>query len=367
VNRPPGLPAIGYRAGTYSQFLASMRARLSSPAYPALAGLTARDTGDPAIALLDGWAVAADVLTFYTERLANEGFLRTATLDQSLQLLGRLVGYQPRPGVAAGTFLSYTLDKDPSGRDTTATIPGGARAQSVPAPGQVAQSFETSAGLLARWSWNDLQVRMRQPVQVAAAQLPHLDEVSLSGTALNLTPGGRLLFVFGAEPAMQALWAVSRVRIDQAAGVTVASQQATPPSTLIQMQAAYRELFSDPQIGLEGRAARSRIIGRFVTEAMQPLLDSIDTYATPADLADALDQLLQRLDEATALAAAYPGIHAWFADTLRPALAAIAQQLAQLQPRSDRARPAPLFTALGLERGDQQADPALIAVGAILG
>jgi predicted phage baseplate assembly protein len=367
LNRPPGLAAIGYRAGTYGQFLASMRARLSSPAYPALAGLTARDTGDPAIALLDGWAIAADVLTFYTERLANEGFLRTATLDQSLQLLGRLVGYQPRPGVAAGTFLSYTLDKDPSGRDTTATIPGGARAQSVPAPGQVAQSFETSAGLLARWSWNDLQVRMRQPVQVAAAQLPHLDEVSLSGTALNLAPGSRLLFVFGAEPAMQALWAVSRVRIDQAAGVTVASQQATPPSTLSQMQAAYRELFSDPRIGLEGRAARSRIIGRFVTEAMQPLLDSIDTYATPADLAGALDRLLQRLDEATALAVPYPGIHDWFTDTLRPALAAIAQQLAQLQPQSDRARPAPLFTALALERGDQETDPALLAIGAILG
>jgi predicted phage baseplate assembly protein len=367
MNNPPGLAAIGYRAGTYSQFLASMRARLSSPAYPALAGLTARDTGDPAIALLDGWAIAADILAFYTERLANEGYLRTAALDQSLQLLGRLVGYQPRPGLAAGTFLSYTLDKDPSGRDTTVTIPGGARAQSVPAPGQVAQSFETSADLLARWSWNDLQVRMRQPVQIAATQLPHLNEVSLSGTALNLTPGGRLLFIFGTEPTLQALWTVSQVRIDRTAGVTVTGQRAAPPPTLNEIRAVYRELFSDPLIGLESRAARSRIIGRFVTEAMRPLLETIDTFSTPDDLAGALDRLLQRLDEATALAAPYRSVHDWFTDTLRPALAAILPQLAQLQPQSDRAQPpAPLFTALALERGDQAVDPALLAIGAVL-
>jgi len=72
VANRPGLPAIADRAGDYGGFLSSMRARLSSPAYPALARLTARDTGDPAIALLDGWAIVADVLTFYTERLANE-------------------------------------------------------------------------------------------------------------------------------------------------------------------------------------------------------------------------------------------------------------------------------------------------------
>src|SRR6266516_1031317 len=117
IQNPPGQASIAYRTGSYDRFLAAMLARLSSPAYPALSGLTVRSLDDPAIALLDGWAVVADVVTFYTERIANEGYLRTATEPTSLRLLGRLVGYAPRPGVAAATYLAYTLDRDPGGRD----------------------------------------------------------------------------------------------------------------------------------------------------------------------------------------------------------------------------------------------------------
>src|SRR4051794_37085458 len=77
ANRP-GLDAIAYRIGTHSTFLETMKARLSSQDFPALAGLTTREGSDPAIALLDAWAMVADVLTFYQERIANEGYLRTA-------------------------------------------------------------------------------------------------------------------------------------------------------------------------------------------------------------------------------------------------------------------------------------------------
>ena len=42
--------------------------------YP-LSRLATRSTGDPAIAILDAWALVADVLTFYQERIANEGYL----------------------------------------------------------------------------------------------------------------------------------------------------------------------------------------------------------------------------------------------------------------------------------------------------
>jgi predicted phage baseplate assembly protein len=234
VTNPSGLPAITYRAGDYGGFLSSMRARLSSPAYPALSAFTVRDTGDPAVALLDGWAVVADILTFYTERLANEGYLRTATQDQSLRLLGRLVGYAQRPGVAADTYLSYTLDKDPSGQDTTVTISSGTRAQSIPAPGQDPQSFESSDDLLARWSWNDLQVRMRQPVQITSAGLSGLSQVSLSGTGTGLKPGNRLLFVFGDAPGSQALFVASQVAVDQTANVTVVGQALPPSGSMVQ-------------------------------------------------------------------------------------------------------------------------------------
>ena len=60
--------------------------------------------------MLDAWAAVADVLTFYQERIANEGYLRTATERRSVLELARLVGYQPRPGVASSVYLAYTLD-----------------------------------------------------------------------------------------------------------------------------------------------------------------------------------------------------------------------------------------------------------------
>ena len=52
--------------------------------YPALRALTTRDNSDPTIAVLDAFAVMGDVLTFYQERIANEGYLRTATERRSI-------------------------------------------------------------------------------------------------------------------------------------------------------------------------------------------------------------------------------------------------------------------------------------------
>jgi hypothetical protein len=93
-----------------------------------------------AIALLDGWATVGDVLTFYQERIANEGYLRTATERRSILELARLVGYKLRP-VSLRLFISltrWTILRS-SGRDSRR-----ARSQSIPNPGETPQSFETS-------------------------------------------------------------------------------------------------------------------------------------------------------------------------------------------------------------------------------
>ena len=80
----------------------------------ALAALQTRSDDDSAITLLDMWATVADVLTFYQERIANEGYLRTARLRDSILRMTRLLDYQLRPGVAATTLLAFTLDKNAS-------------------------------------------------------------------------------------------------------------------------------------------------------------------------------------------------------------------------------------------------------------
>src|SRR5450631_2861360 len=124
VNRP-GLSVLNYRVGTHGAFLETMKARLStmtvdvpsadgqtSETYTPLRALTTRDASDFSIALLDGWATIADVLTFYQERIANEGYLPTATERRSILELARLIGYKLRPGVAATVYLAYTIDKN---------------------------------------------------------------------------------------------------------------------------------------------------------------------------------------------------------------------------------------------------------------
>src|SRR5207253_10195459 len=107
-----------------------------------LRSLTTRDSDDFTIALLDGWATLADVLTFYQERIANEFWLRTATERDSIRRLAQLIGYRLRPGVAAETPLSFLLDQAP-GAPTEVTVEIGTRVQSVPGAKEKAQTFET--------------------------------------------------------------------------------------------------------------------------------------------------------------------------------------------------------------------------------
>lgn len=192
ANRP-GLPSLTYRVGTHGRFFEGLKARLSAAELAPLQGLRTRDSGDFTIALLDGWATMADVLTFYQERLANEGYLRTATERRSILELGRLVGYEPRPGVAASVFFAYTLEKGAS----PVTIPMGARAQSIPDPGELAQSFETSFPLEAREAWNTLQPRLTRPqdIRMVGTAL-NVDTLYLAGTSSQLKPGDPLLFEF---------------------------------------------------------------------------------------------------------------------------------------------------------------------------
>ena len=76
ANRP-WLSAIDYRLGTFATFREAILDELAGT--PALAGLRSRVSDDYGVATVEMWSAVADVLTFYTERIANEAFLRTAT------------------------------------------------------------------------------------------------------------------------------------------------------------------------------------------------------------------------------------------------------------------------------------------------
>lgn len=189
INRA-GLARIAYRVGTHTQFRQTMLAALSSKRHLRLQALTTRDDDDFTIALLDAWATLADVLTFYQERLVNESYLRTATEIGAILRLARLIGYELRPGVAASARLAFTLEDAPGSPEAT-TIDIGTKVQSIPGPGETAQTFETTEKLAARLEWTAMRPQTARP-QTIAAGTKHL---YLRGTATQLQPGDAILLV----------------------------------------------------------------------------------------------------------------------------------------------------------------------------
>lgn len=241
ANRP-GLLALNYRVGTHATFVETMKARLSNfyledsepqgqklPAkvYP-LSELATRDADDPAIAMLDAWATVADVLTFYQERIANEGYLRTATERRSVLELARLVGYNLRPGVASSTYLAYILEKD----SAPVTIPAGSRAQSVPGPGETMQAFETSFDLPARVDWNILRPRTTRPQSPNEHDRVAGKALYFKGVTTNLKPNDAILVDFGIANRGQQLYRIMEVVADAEANRTKVTLQpwAQPPN-----------------------------------------------------------------------------------------------------------------------------------------
>jgi baseplate J-like protein len=213
----PGLAQLPYRVGHRAAFLAAAIRRLprvtvqdpeagdDAPARP-LRALTTRRPDDFTLALLDGWACTADVLSFYSERIINEGYLRCATERRSVVELGRLLGYRPRPGVSATAWLSYGIEDG-----AEVTIAAGSAVQSTPAPGSVPQTFETAEDLDARGEWNRLPLqRTRAPDVDDLAPIRDGETVDLvvAGTPV-LTPGDMVLADAGGTHAPLRLLAVA--------------------------------------------------------------------------------------------------------------------------------------------------------------
>lgn len=215
IDNPPGQPTLNYRIGVHSTFFQRMIARLARQILPdgehlgtrPLAKLTARTSDDPAIALIDAWATVGHVLTFYQERIANEGYLRTATERRSVLELARAIGYELAPGVAAGVYLAFTVDESDATPDET-TIAAGTQVQSIPTKeGALPQTFETAIDFAAKVWWNKLRPQRSKPQEISL----DAQELYLQGTNLNLAVGDRLLLV--GKDSQAKVVAVRRKRI----------------------------------------------------------------------------------------------------------------------------------------------------------
>ena len=204
LQNEPGLDALSYRVSTYGKSRDRMFKLISQTAFEytdlndptasiktgaaPLANLTTRDTGDLSIALIDSWAIACDVLSFYQERIINEGYLRTATERRSVLELAREIGYELAPGVSASTYLAYIVESSPLS-PRVVTVPKGSAVQSVPQKEEAPQTFEVSEDTEVRVNWNAVVPQMSTR-QVLA---PGLSIVLIEGPVSLVARGDFLL------------------------------------------------------------------------------------------------------------------------------------------------------------------------------
>ena len=295
IYNRPGLTALSYRLGTYGSFLEQLFDGVGSAtildgpnqgAQP-LAGLTTRSLDDPSIALLDAWAIVADILTFYQERIANEGYLRTATERRSVLELARAIGYELSPGVAASAYLQFTVEEI-IGAATAAgvraqalagpgssvfnsgivDVPQGAQVQSVPAPGQLPQTFETSVDFEASVEWNSLSPRLVRQADLALSN----GKLYLLGTNASFQPGS---FVWLHEsdlyPLNAALFGQAGGMFDFIPLISRVSDVAGLSNLKLDVSALSAATSKSAAVDTQASTLSSHLVARSLAETAKPL------------------------------------------------------------------------------------------------
>ncbi len=103
-----GLDDLPRQLFTFAELKRAMldRAALQS----ALADWRARASDDYGVLWLELWAYVGELLSLYDKAIADESYVRTAKLRPSLRRLLELLGYVPRPAVAATVELAVLAD-----------------------------------------------------------------------------------------------------------------------------------------------------------------------------------------------------------------------------------------------------------------
>ena len=182
ITNRPGRDRIDYRVGDFTTFRDALLRPLSEETD--LGPVWRPGPDDLGLQLVEWWAYLADVLTFYNEQWMQGAYLRTAEQTEQVRRLVRLLGYRPRPAIAATGRLAADIT-------APVTLPKGFAFQSKPGPGEEPQVFEL-----------DIETKLKAPSTVTAMPDsfgPVIDTdkktVWVRGAANTVTIGDRLLVV----------------------------------------------------------------------------------------------------------------------------------------------------------------------------
>jgi hypothetical protein len=195
------LTAIAYRVDDFSGFRRALLRPLEDE--EALLGWrpAAEDLG---LQLLEWWAYLGDVLTFYNERIANENYLRTAQLPDSVSRLVALLGYLPRPAIGAvGQVAAVRRKTHPS---EPLVIPSSFQLSNTATPGVAVQIWEAAASTFT--GPTDAKVTLAPPSALLRLESGGsvVGSVLLHGTVSSLKAGDELLAVSTSFPTYADSW-----------------------------------------------------------------------------------------------------------------------------------------------------------------
>ena len=177
---PAGLSSLPRQLAGFPEYRRAMLHQIQT--HPPLEHWRAREGDDRGVMLIEMWAYVLDILAFYDERIADETYLRTAKLRPSLRRLVELIGYRPRPAVAASVSLAAIVDDL-----RPLVLPAGTRFRSAAFDGEPPQVFESSVDTVIepkRNEWTLAPVRNLVPGS----------EILLDPGSAGLGPGRFVLF-----------------------------------------------------------------------------------------------------------------------------------------------------------------------------
>ncbi|MFO1302118.1 MAG: hypothetical protein U1F54_00220 [Burkholderiales bacterium] len=138
IEVPAGLRRLDRQLAAFPQWRQAILAAIGRET--ALDAWNARERHDLGVMLVEMWAYVCDVVSFYDGAIAHESYLRTAQQRPSTRKLVDLLGYLPRPAVAAHAVLAAQI----AGRKTV-VLPAQAAFRSTEYDGHPPEVFELGA------------------------------------------------------------------------------------------------------------------------------------------------------------------------------------------------------------------------------
>ena len=108
VDIAPGLSRLPRQIGLFGDFRLALLGQVR--AHPALADWRARDREDFGLMLLDWWAYVSDVIAFYNAEHVQDLYLASARDEERIRRIVGLIGYRPRPALAAEALIAGIVD-----------------------------------------------------------------------------------------------------------------------------------------------------------------------------------------------------------------------------------------------------------------